>query len=58
MWKADQPDLQSANMGPKGPQSDKSGGGERARVLSRLRADIMTGERSREPVGGQIFRRN
>ena len=45
-------------MGPKGPQSDKSGGGERARVLSRLRADIRTMERSREPVGGQIFRRN
>ena len=42
MWKADQPDLQSANMGPKGPQSAQSGEGERARVLSRLRADMRS----------------
>ena len=27
-WKAEQPDLQIANMGPKGPQSARSGGGE------------------------------
>ena len=54
MWKADQPDLQSANMGPKGPQSARSGGGESKCTLQAYKDSLAgVGSQSGDSAAGE-----